>query len=103
MPDTVRMPDGSLLVNVHDEGACTGHHCVIHNPSAHHMRSWPLSWCNDRKVFERTCPCGVGHLDPDVAAFLKVAGRSTGHGCCASRCCVDTAIDGEIVVKEIGA
>lgn len=54
------------LTKVHDRDACRGPHCVIHNPSDHHMRDWPLNWRADRQLMERTCPHGVGHPDPDT-------------------------------------
>lgn len=67
--------EGNLLVNVHPMDNCVGTRCVIHNPSDHHMRTWPLVWRNDRKLFERTCPHGVGHPDPDQFEFWKKAAK----------------------------
>lgn len=61
------------LVNVHPELACAGRDCVIHNPTDHHMRSWPLHWRNDRGLFERICTHGVGHPDPDQFAYWRAA------------------------------
>jgi hypothetical protein len=77
----------AVLENVHPETACAGRNCVIHNPSNHHMRLWPLVWRDDKGVMERTCPHGVGHPDPDDAAFLMSVGREhlTIHGC--DLCC----------------
>ena len=57
------------LVDVHPMDNCAGEPCVIHNPTDHHMREWPLHWRNDRVLFERICPHGVGHPDPDQFAF----------------------------------
>lgn len=76
-----------VLGNVHLSAKCKGEFCVIHNPSEHHMRSWPLEWRGDKGVFERRCPHGIGHPDPDDAAFLKRVGRGswTTHGC--DGCC----------------
>jgi hypothetical protein len=35
---------------------------------------------------ERICPCGVGHPDPDDAAYrLSQGDDDTTHGCCG--CC----------------
>jgi hypothetical protein len=75
------------LVNVHDPARCKGRPCVIHNPSNHHMRSWPLNWRGDTGVMERICPHGVGHPDPDDAAYNMSIGRDymTVHGC--DGCC----------------
>lgn len=39
--------------------------CPIHGPGEHHMVTWPLHWRDDRRIFERICPHGVGHPDPD--------------------------------------
>jgi hypothetical protein len=66
------------LRNVHAASVCEGEHCVIHNPSDHHMRSWPLIWRGDRKMFERVCEHGIGHPDPDHP-FDKTHGCD---GCC---------------------
>lgn len=72
------------LANVHPPERCAGQACVIHNPSDHHMRSWPLVW---RGKMERICPHGIGHPDPDESAYLKSMGYGGGvHGC--DRCCV---------------
>ena len=71
-------------------------HCVIHNPSNHKMRAWPMI-LRASGLIERQCPHGVGHPDPDSAGFLnwKDAGRGawTTHGCDLSAtgrsCCAE--------------
>lgn len=75
------------LSNIHPPGKCAGQACMIHNPSDHHMRGWPLNWRDDKRVMERICPHGVGHPDPDSAAFLASVGEQgrTLHGC--DGCC----------------
>lgn len=85
--DTVVLEDGTRLINVHRPTACAGRACVIHNPSRHHMSSWPMLWRNDRQIFERICPCGVGHPDPDQHDYLQQTGDGGVHGCCG--CCLD--------------
>jgi hypothetical protein len=77
----------AVLENMHLTTACAGRHCVVHNPSDHHMRSWPLVWRGDKGVMERTCQHGVGHPDPDDAAYLVSVGRDawTIHSC--EGCC----------------
>jgi hypothetical protein len=45
-------------------------HCVIHNPSKHHMRDWPMI-LRSSGLIERQCPHGVGHPDPDSAAYMN--------------------------------
>lgn len=75
---------GQTVVDVHRSSVCAGRVCMIHNPSDHHMRSWPLGFRADRMpLAERFCPHGVGHPDPDCVAFL---GEGWGvHGC--DGCC----------------
>lgn len=75
------------LTNVHNELECRGQFCCVHNPSNHHMREWPLNWRSDKQVMERICEHGVGHPDPDCAAYLMRTGRGglTVHGC--DGCC----------------
>lgn len=79
---------GQLLVNVHPSSACASQHCVVHNPSEHRMRDWPTHWRDDRRIMERICPHGVGHPDPDDAAY-RAAGNlgDSVHGC--DGCCVE--------------
>ena len=63
--------------------------CVIHNRTNHHMMFWPLKWRADRGIFERVCPCGVGHPDPDQGPYWKANDQDWQwvHGCCG--CCRD--------------
>lgn len=76
-----------LLVNVHAAERCAGRPCVLHNPSDHHMRDWPLVWRGDRRIMERTCPHGIGHPDPDDMAYQRTLpnGDPGVHGC--DGCC----------------
>ena len=63
--------------------------CVIHNPSKHHMRDWPMI-LRSSSLIERQCPHGVGHPDPDSAAYLNWLDHDDCwgiHGCCMERCC----------------
>ena len=76
------------LVNVHDPSECAGRGCVIHHPSQHHIRSWPLNWRQDLRAMERICRHGIGHPDPDDLAWQVSQGRSHAgvhscDGCCA--------------------
>lgn len=83
-------PD-KFIKNIHRKRNCEGRPCVIHNPSNHVMRSFPLHWRSDRYMFERICPCGVGHPDPDhMWWYESVYGKENArieaiHGCCG--CC----------------
>lgn len=78
----------STLRNLHPERGCKGEVCVIHNPTEHHMRRWPLRWRRGRRMFERVCEHGYGHPDPDQLAHWEATGREDEavHGCCG--CCV---------------
>lgn len=54
--------------------------CVIHNPSNHKMRYWPMI-LRASGLIERQCPHGVGHPDPDSAAYLDwLTGSANSHG-----------------------
>ena len=75
----------------HSADKCVGEYCCVHNPSAHHMRDWPMHWRDDRGIMERICPHGVGHPDPDDAAYNIRCGASYKNihgcdGCCAATC-----------------
>ena len=73
----------------HTPDKCKGQNCCVHNPSDHHMRDWKMNFRFDKSVMERICPeHGVGHPDPDDAAYWIRLGKShmTIHGCCG--CCV---------------
>jgi hypothetical protein len=77
-------------LRVHNRALCEGEHCSIHNPSSHHMVNFPLNWRSDRGIMERICSHGVGHPDPDDAAYrLRRDGEdnydSGVHGC--DGCC----------------
>lgn len=49
-------------------------YCPFHDPSMHVMADWPMS-LRETGLIERICPHGVGHPDPDSAAFI-----ATGYG-----------------------
>lgn len=83
---TVILEGGETLPNVHSSDKCKGQFCCIHNPSDHHMRSWPQHWRGDRNLMERTCPHGVGHPDPDDPNPDKSHGCD---GCCTPEHCKD--------------
>lgn len=83
----------NCLLHTHSPDKCAGRPCCIHNPSNHHMRSWPLNWREDTGVMERICPHGVGHPDPDDAAYNVSIGKEykTVHGC--DGCCREPESD----------
>jgi len=80
-------------LRTHAPAVCEGEYCVVHNPSDHHMKDWPVAYRTDRRVempprvvgesvllggvfvlAERICPHGVGHPDPDAMAFARREG-----------------------------
>jgi hypothetical protein len=76
-----RLVGGQIVKNVHLETVCAGQFCCIHNPSDHHMRSWPMNFRIDRGFMERICPDNfIGHPDPDDPFADPL------HGC--DLCCV---------------
>ena len=83
--------DTGQRIMVHDAAKCAGQACAVHNPSNHRMSGFKRHWRSDRKIIERICPHGIGHPDPDDAAFeCKQAGADTVHGC--DGCCAE-AVD----------
>jgi hypothetical protein len=78
-------------ITTHDPSECApDHHCVIHDPSDHPMRSWDMV-LRASGLVERICPKhGIGHPDPDsLAYFVREHGMDyLGiHGCCG--CCFE--------------
>lgn len=78
---------GEVTYKVHPRKRCEGRNCVIHNPSDHTMREWPLNYRFDKNMMERICVHGVGHPDPDDLAYHEIQGQGwVGvHGC--DGCC----------------
>jgi hypothetical protein len=70
------------VLRAHRKQDCIGPYCPIHNPSDHHMKDWPLHWRDDRGFFERLCPHGVGHPDPDDENADPIHGCD---GCCTAK------------------
>jgi hypothetical protein len=54
----------------HHNTVCHGQFCVIHNPSDHHLRHWPMIM-RETTLIERHCQHGVGHPDPDSYRALN--------------------------------
>ncbi len=88
--DTLDGAKQYTLKNVHGHRQCGGRVCIIHKPTGHHMRDWPLLWRDDRNIWERICLHGVGHPDPDQIPYWEESNQSwqTIHGCCG--CCNGT-------------
>lgn len=80
-----------MKIRSHAPSMCEGTFCPLHNPSDHHMNTWPVTVRYDRYCMtERLCEHGCGHPDPDSmewlerVGLLEAAGGWT-HGCCG--CC----------------
>lgn len=77
------------VVAAHSPEKCEGRPCVIHNQSDHNMRGFPTFFRFDRYLMERHCPHGVGHPDPDDAAWqneVMPERAASVHGC--DGCCM---------------
>ena len=68
-------------LHTHAAFECREENCVVHNPSDHHMRTWPINYRMDRGITERICKHGIGHPDPDCIR----AKEDSIHGC--DGCC----------------
>ena len=79
--------EDSLIRNVHLRDECRGSICVLHYPTHHVMSEFPLHWRWDRAIFERICPHGIGHPDPDQFDYWQMEGKEYEaiHGC--DGCC----------------
>ena len=93
---------GERSLRVHSPDQCTGRPCVIHSPSDHHMRDWPMQWRADKYRMDRRCEHDCYHPDPDHMAYVRsltpehdcdddceyphLEWQSV-HGCCPERCC----------------
>lgn len=89
--EEIHLLDGTQLYRVHPFVKCMGRHCTLHNPSDHVMKDWALNWRSDKGIFERICPHGIGHDDPDDIAYrrtlepIELRGYVGIHGC--DGCC----------------
>lgn len=79
--------DWAWFERTHSEEQCAGRTCVVHNPTRHHMSTWPQIWRWDRGIVERRCLHGIGHPDPDQFEYWKETGQKWQgiHGC--DGCC----------------
>ncbi len=63
-------------VKTHSPSQCKGQSCTLHNPSKHHMATWPLV-LRASGLMERLRTHGVGHPDPDSLRYMI---SQNGHG-----------------------
>lgn len=94
---------GKQLLRTHGVNQCAGPLaengrpvCCIHNPSDHHMLTWPQNWRGDKGIMERLCPHGVGHPDPDDLKIRTREGWGV-HGC--DGCCAPEPKAGSTVTE----
>lgn len=87
-PGLVYLANG-VLTNVHPASACADQPwgCWIHRPRDHALAHAPVMWRADKQTAERICDHGIGHPDPQDAAYnWNVLGRDVSvHGC--DGCC----------------
>ena len=61
----------SALMQVHSVKFCVPP-CPVHGPTSEHpLRDSPLVWRGARRMWERMCPHGIGHPDPDDLAYKR--------------------------------
>jgi hypothetical protein len=88
------MMDGLQLCYVHPRESCQDATqslpCPFHNPSDHHMRTWPMHGNGGLKLplIERVCEHNATHPDPDSLAWclLKDPNFNPYHGACDGCC-----------------
>lgn len=83
-----QLDGGPFVLRTHPPDTCANDaQCSVHNPSDHHMRTWPTNWRADRYQLERLCMHGTGHPDPDDLAYHVSRGQEwkAAHGC--DGCC----------------
>ena len=78
---------GGQVVYTHSAEHCEPP-CPLHYPSDHPLKDAPLRWREDRHIWERICPHGIGHNDPDSTAYNRKHGFNDrgDHGC--DGCCM---------------
>lgn len=86
--DEVYLDSGQHMYT-HSHTQCAGRPCVIHEPTEHVMVGFRMVWRWDVALFERICPHGVGHPDPDQFWYWesKDTMYKAVHGCCSEGCC----------------
>jgi hypothetical protein len=80
----MQLENTDIFLYCHDELACRGTFCTLHNRSDHSMRGFPQHWRADRGLMERICIHGIGHPDPDDYK-LSLNDYEGIHGC--DGCC----------------
>lgn len=78
-----------VLTDVHPPSECAGQPwgCWVHDPRPHPLDHAPVRWREDKGTAERMCDHGIGHPDPQDAAYWWHTRRRdvTVHGC--DGCC----------------
>lgn len=81
-------PVEDVYMYVHHPSKCEKQPvCGIHQPTPHHMSTWPRLWRSYEKMMYRRCPHGYLHPDPDEVAYRKWSGKGTIHFC-PDDCCL---------------
>lgn len=94
-------PEVTRGIRHHTKAQCDGLPCPFHGPSLHPMVEEPML-LRASGLIERTCRHGVGHPDPDSAAWLnRVSGQDSWgvHGC--DGCCSKLVASGRGVPDDL--
>lgn len=87
----VKLPNGQIINNVHDESSCADRPCSIHHPSVHHMAGSSQRYDYDKVMMMRVCMHGVPHPDPDDKMMYRLSVSDEfadiEHQCCSGWCC----------------
>lgn len=83
------LPGGDVLRGFHHPRDCAEQPwgCWVHRPLPHPLTGAPVVWRADREIAERICSHGIGHPDPQGAAYVWQSRDVdvTRHGC--DGCC----------------
>lgn len=87
--------EGGLLTT-HPPEVCAGEVCCVHNPTDHHMFTWPQVWRSEFHRMDRRCPHGLPHPDPDGLAYIRRVWKDSAnlravHTC--DGCCIEDPAD----------
>ncbi len=78
-PDSAPRYETTADIRHHRKDQCDGHPCPFHGPSLHPMIEEPMQ-LRASGLIERRCRHGVGHPDPDSAAWLNRHGPPGARG-----------------------
>lgn len=81
--DSYNLEHSDVWITCHENYACNGGQCPVHNKTNHLMRNFPQVWRSDIGAMERQCPHVIGHPDPDdLYSVNNIHGCD---GCCSHK------------------